>query len=223
MWLNDNAGIVVLVLGVLMLAMLAVLLWLVFSLRSRFAVQRLKFVGLYSADVVTRRVYAALTVGNRSVSEIAIREIGIKNGGVAFDLTRLYREKAGLDERTRIVVEQRHALSFDLSVGELSGVLVDGKNGRQLKTLRLYAVDLTGNLYEGKIPAVRRLLAAVRKGALPAAASSAPTMSAIAASADAPLPPAAASGQGEKDAKKPDDDAPAPDRSDAFADKADEE
>lgn len=223
MWLNDNAGIVVLVLGVLMLAMLAVLLWLVFSLRSRFAVQRLKFVGLYSADVVTRRVYAALTVGNRSVSEIAIREIGIKNGGVAFDLTRLYREKAGLDERTRIVVEQRHALSFDLSVGELSGVLVDGKNGRQLKTLRLYAVDLTGNLYEGKIPAVRRLLAAVKKGALPAETPSAPTMSAIAASADAPLPPAAASGQGEKDAKKPDDDAPAPDRSDASAGKADEE
>ena len=224
MWLNDNAGIVVLVLGVLMLAMLAVLLWLVFSLRSRFAVQRLKFVGLYSADVVTRRVYAALTVGNRSVSEIAIREIGIKNGGVAFDLTRLYREKAGLDERTRIVVEQRHSLSFDLSVGELSGVLVDGKNGRQLKTLRLYAVDLMGNLYEGKIPAVRRLLAAVKKGALPAEASSAPTMSATAASADVLLPPAAASEKGEKDAKKPDDDAPAPDaHSDAFAGKADEE
>ena len=44
MWLNENAGIGVLVFGVLTLALLVTVLWLVFTLRNRFAVQRLKFV-----------------------------------------------------------------------------------------------------------------------------------------------------------------------------------
>ena len=51
MWLNDNAGILVLVLGIVTIVLLGVVLWLVFSLRSRFAVQRLKFVGLYATDM----------------------------------------------------------------------------------------------------------------------------------------------------------------------------
>ena len=168
MWLNENAGILVLVIGVICIALLAVVLWLVFSLRSRFAVQRLKFVGLYSTDMTTRTPYAALTIGNKSVSEIAIREIGIKNGGVAFDLTQLYREKAGLDARARIVIEQRHSIDFTLSVPELQGVLIDGKKGKELKTLRLYALDLMGNVYEGRIGAVKKLLASAEKGMLSA-------------------------------------------------------
>ena len=147
MWLNDNAGILVLIIGIVAIALLGVILFLVFSLRSRFAVQRLRFVGLYATDVGTRRAYASLTVGNRSVSEIAVKEIGIKNGGVAFDLTALYRKKAGLDERARIVIEQRHSIDFTLTVEELSGVLIDGEKGKRLKTLRLYALDLMGNLY----------------------------------------------------------------------------
>lgn len=161
MWINDNAGIIVLIFGVLTLALLGVALWLVFGLRSRFAVQRLKFVGLYSADTLTRANYASLTIGNRSVNEIALKELGIKNGGVAFDLTALYKRKAGLDEKGRIVIEQRHSLDFCLDTQELRAVLIDGKKGKELKMLRLYAIDLTGNLYEGRIPAVRRLLAAL--------------------------------------------------------------
>lgn len=178
MWLNENAGILVLVLGIIGIVLTALVLWLVFSLRSRFAVQRLKFVGLYSTDMSTRTPYAALTIGNRSVSEIAIREIGIKNGGVAFDLTKLYREKAALDARARIVIEQRHSIDFTLSVSELEGVLIDGQKGKELRTLRLYALDLMGNVYEGRIGAVKKLLAAARKGTLaaqgPASAAPAP-------------------------------------------------
>ncbi len=167
MWLNDNAGILVLVLGIVTIVLLGVVLWLVFSLRSRFAVQRLKFVGLYATDMQSREAYASLTVGNRSVSEIAIKEIGIKNGGVAFDLTRMYRSKEGLDERARIVIEQRHSIDFTLSVEELKGVLVEGKKGKELKTLRLYALDLMGNLYQGKIGAVRKLLSDSLAGRTP--------------------------------------------------------
>ena len=60
----------------------------------------------------------------------------------------------------RIVVEQRSSVSFTLSADELRVVLVDGKDGKKkLGTLYLYAVDLTGNLYKGRIGNVRKLLA----------------------------------------------------------------
>ena len=174
MWLNENAGIVVLIFGILTIALLAVMLWLVFTLRNRFAVQRLKFVGLYATDVETRTDYAALTVGNRSVSEIAIKELGIKNGGVAFNLTALYKRKEGLDEKARIVIEQRRSIGFCLEREELWALLTDGKKGKELKTLRLYAIDLTGNVYQGRIPAVKKLLAGILAAEKNAARNGAP-------------------------------------------------
>ncbi len=201
MWLNENAGIVVLIFGILTIVLLAVMLWLVFTLRNRFAVQRLKFVGLYATDVETRTDYAALTVGNRSVSEIAIKELGIKNGGVAFNLTALYKRKEGLDEKARIVIEQRRSIGFCLEREELWALLTDGKKGKELKTLRLYAIDLTGNVYQGRIPAVKKLLAgilaaeknAARNGApasfAPKPAQTAPAVKSAAESA--PVAPAA--------------------------------
>ncbi len=175
MWLNENAGVVVLVFGIITLALLAVMLWLVFTLRNRFAVQRLKFVGLYATDVDDRTDYASLTIGNRSVSEIALKELGVKNGRIAFNLTALYRQKEGLDEKAHIVIEQRRSIGFRLEREELLSLLVDGKRGKVLRTLRLYAIDLTGNVYEGRVPAVKKLLAqlladgASKKPAAPAA------------------------------------------------------
>lgn len=203
MWLNENAGIVVLIFGILTIALLAVMLWLVFTLRNRFAVQRLKFVGLYATDVETRTDYAALTVGNRSVSEIAIKELGIKNGGVAFNLTALYKRKEGLDEKARIVIEQRRSIGFCLEREELWALLTDGKKGKELKTLRLYAIDLTGNVYQGRIPAVKKLLAgilaveknAARNGApasfAPKPAQTAPALAVKSSAESAPVAPAA--------------------------------
>lgn len=192
MWLNENAGIVVLIFGILTIALLAVMLWLVFTLRNRFAVQRLKFVGLYATDVETRTDYAALTVGNRSVSEIAIKELGIRNGGVAFNLTALYKRKEGLDEKARIVIEQRRSIGFCLEREELWALLTDGKKGKELKTLRLYAIDLTGNVYQGRIPAVKKLLAGILAAEKNAARNGAPASFAPKPARTAPAPVAPA-------------------------------
>ncbi len=188
MWLNENAGIVVLIFGIITVALLAVMLWLVFTLRNRFAVQRLKFVGLYATDVESRTDYAALTVGNRSVSEIAVKELGIKNGGVAFNLTALYKRKEGLDENARIVIEQRRSISFRLERDELWALLTDGKKGKELKTLRLYAVDLTGNVYQGRISAVKKLLAGILAAEKNAVKNGAPASFAPKPAQSAPAP-----------------------------------
>lgn len=159
-WLNENSGLVVLFAAIVLVILSGVTIALVKSLRDKIAVQKLNFLGIYSVDAETRESYASLTVGNKSINEIGITELGLKNGKVNFDLTDLYKAQKGLSADARIVVEQRSAINFSLNAAELLTVLVDGKNGKKvLKNLRLYAVDLTGTLYQGKVPAVKKLLA----------------------------------------------------------------
>lgn len=159
-WLNENSGILVLVSAVISIALLILCVWLIYSLKSKIAVQRLNFLGFYSADPDSRENYAEFTVGNKSLNDVGVAEIGIRNGKVNFNLTDLYKEKKGMPADARIVIEQRSAISFTLSAGELKKVLVDGADGKKiLRGLKVYAVDLTGTLYQGRVGAVKKLLA----------------------------------------------------------------
>ena len=158
-WLNDGVGLIVVISSAIIVVLIAVVLSLLLMLRNKIAVQRLNFLGFYAADAETRKRCAECTVGNRSLNEVALSEVGIKNGKVSFNLTALYKQKNNLTPEARVVIEQRSSLRFSLTEEELMGLLIDGPKGKQLKTLRLYAVDLTGTLYEGKIRPVHRLLA----------------------------------------------------------------
>ncbi len=159
-WLNENSGILVLVSAVISIALLVLCVWLIYSLKSKIAVQRLNFLGFYSSDLETHENYAEITVGNKSLNDVGVAELGIKNGKVNYDLTELYKEKKGMAADARIVIEQRSAISFTLSAEELKKVLIDGADGKKiLKGLKIYAVDLTANLYQGRAAAVKKLLA----------------------------------------------------------------
>lgn len=158
-WLNENAGVVVLIAAIIVIVMLGVAVWLLFFLKNRIAVQRLNFLGFYSTSMETKKRYADFTIGNKSLNDIGIAEIGLKNGGISFRLTELYREKNSLSPEARIVIEQRSSIRLRLTAEELKRTAIrDGKAQKTVRGLRLYAVDLTGNLYSGRVRAVRRLL-----------------------------------------------------------------
>lgn len=157
--LNKYAGLIALIAVVVTIVLSGLTIFLIISLRNKIAVQRLKFLGFYSTDADTRETFAEFTVGNRSLNEVGISELGIKNGKVNFNMTKRYKRERNMKPDTRIVIEQRSSITFKVSAEDLMKVLVDGKNGKQvLKTLRVYAVDLTGTLYQGKVPAVKKLL-----------------------------------------------------------------
>lgn len=159
-WLNEHSGLLVLISAILIVVLIILAIFLMIDLRNRIAVQRLKFLGLSSVDFDTRERYAEITVGNKSLNEVGLAEFGISNGIVNYDLTPLYKEKNGLRPDTRIVVEQRSAITFRLSVEELKKTLLDGEK-KKLKKLRVYAIDLTGNRYRGSLSSVKKLLATV--------------------------------------------------------------
>lgn len=157
-WLNENSGIIVLITSVIIIALIAVTVWLLLRLHSKIAVQRLNFLGFYSMDKDTKKRYAGFTIGNKSLNDVGLDELGIQNGKINFPFTEKYKTDNGLHKDARIVVEQRSSITFNLDCDDLRSLVIENNGKKVLKTLRIYAVDLTGTLFRGKVPAVRKLI-----------------------------------------------------------------
>lgn len=162
--LNENAGLVVLIASIVMIAILCIIVWLLVETRKKIAVQRLKFIGQFSADPDTRKMVANITVSNRSLNDITITELGLRNGKVNFNYTEVYKKQSKLSKDARVVVGQRDAIRFTLSAEELVKVLIQNTNGKiVLKKISIYAMDSTGIAYIGKASDVKKLLSELAK------------------------------------------------------------
>ena len=186
--LNENAGLVVLIASIVMIAILCIIVWLLVETRKKIAVQRLKFIGQFSADPDTRKMVANITVSNRSLNDITITELGLRNGKVNFNYTEVYKK-------------QRDAIRFTLSAEELVKVLIQNTNGKiVLKKISIYAMDSTGIAYIGKASDVKKLLSELAKNGvdyLP------PAFEPQTSSAEASAPASASAARPAQSAEKP--------------------
>ncbi len=165
--LNENAGLIILIVAVILVAILGVVVWLLIDMRKRVAVQRLKFIGQFSADPDTRRMVANITVSNRSLTDITITELGLRNGKVNFNYTDVYKKENRLSKDARVVVGQRDAIRFTLAAEDLVKTLIQNANGKVvLKSVSVYAMDSTGIAYIGKVPDVKKLLGELAKNGI---------------------------------------------------------
>lgn len=156
--LNENSGVIVLIASIVIIALIAVTVWLLLRLHSKIAVQKLNFLGFYSIDKDSNKRYAGFTIGNKSLNDVGLDELGIQNGKINFPFTEKYKQDNGLRKDARIVVEQRSSITFNLDCDELRSIVIENNGKKILKTLRIYAVDLTGTLFRGKVPNVRKLI-----------------------------------------------------------------
>lgn len=162
--LNENAGLILLIVAVVLLVVLGVIIWLLIEMRKKLAVQRLKFIGHFAADPDSRRMVANITVSNRSLSDLTLTELGLRNGKVNFDYTEVYKKQNKLNKDARVVVGQRDAIRFALSAEELVKTLIQNKNGKVvLKKISVYAMDSTGIAYMGRVKDVKKLLSELAK------------------------------------------------------------
>ena len=142
-------------------------MWLLIETKKKLAVQRLKFIGHFAADPDTRRMVANITVSNRSLSDITITELGLRNGKVNFDYTDVYKKQSKLSKDARVVVGQRDAIRFTLSAEDLVKTLIQNPNGKVvLNKISVYAMDSTGIAYMGKVSDVKKLLSELAKNGI---------------------------------------------------------
>lgn len=165
--LNENVGLILIIVAVVLLVVLGIIIWLLVEMKKKLAVQRLKFIGHFAADPDTRRMVANITVSNRSLSDITITELGLRNGKVNFDYTDVYKHQNKLNKDARVVVGQRDAIRFTLSAEELVKTLIQSRNGKVvLKKISVYAMDSTGIAYMGTVKDVKRLLSELSKNGI---------------------------------------------------------
>lgn len=165
--LNANSGLIILIVGIVLVAILGVIIWLLVEMRKKLAIQRLKFIGQFSADPDTRRMAANITVSNRSLNDITITELGLRNGKVNFNYTDVYKKQNKLNKDARVVVGQRDAIRFTLSAEELVKSLIQNTRGKiVLKKISVYAMDSTGIAYIGKVSDVKKLLSELAKNGI---------------------------------------------------------
>lgn len=157
-WINDNCGILVLIFSIVIIALVGLITWLLLMLRSRIAVQRLNFLGSYAMNKDSKERYAELTIGNRSLNDVGLSELGIRNGKVNFPLTDYYKRQKDMKNDARIVLEQRSAISFTLPIEELARLALDVKGKKVIRSVKVYAVDLTGTFYSGRVSDVKKLM-----------------------------------------------------------------
>lgn len=162
--LNANAGLIVLIVSILFTVILGGIVWLLISIRQKIAVQRLKFIGQFSADPDTRKMVANITVSNRSLNDVTITELGLRNGKVNFNYTDVYKKQNNLNKDARVVVGQRDAIRFVLTAEELAKSLIQDYKGKiVLNSVFVYAMDSTGISYKGKVSDIKKLLAEIAK------------------------------------------------------------
>ncbi|MDE6274102.1 MAG: hypothetical protein K2L87_03535 [Clostridiales bacterium] len=157
-WLEEHSGLLVLICSVLIIALLAVIIYAVCDVRKKIASQKINFLGLYEVDPNTHVAYAKLTFGNKSINNLGITELGIKNGGVNIPFTAEFRAQKRLGDTARIIIEPRCAIDLLLDTAMLRKVVFEKNDKKVLKTLRLYAIDVAGTCYQGKAKAVKRLV-----------------------------------------------------------------
>lgn len=162
--INQNAGIILLIIAIFFAMIVGVVVYLLISIHGKLAVQRIKFIGQFSADPDTRRMVANITLSNRSLSDVTITEIGLRNGKVNFNYTEAYKQQSNLNKDARIVVGQRDAIRFSLSAEDLAKTLIQNYKGKIiLRSVYVYAMDSTGISYQGKVSDIRKLLKEIAK------------------------------------------------------------
>ena len=124
-WINEHSGLIMLIASIIIILMIGVTVWLILRLHSKIAVQKLNFLGFYSINKDTHERYGELRIGNKSINDVGICELGIQNGKVNFPLTEKYKLDKNMPADARIVLEQRSSINFDMSLDELRSVLVD--------------------------------------------------------------------------------------------------
>ncbi|MBE7086715.1 MAG: hypothetical protein E7369_00260 [Clostridiales bacterium] len=163
-FLNENAGVVTLIIGIFVVAGLVATLYFLLDMRRKLAVQKVKFLGLNGVDYEGRKVFAKIVVGNKSVNDVSLVELGVKNGKVSFNLTPLYNSKKGVAIGEKIVMEQRSVVTLRLEEAELKKLFVLNKKGvKVVGQIRAYAIDSTGNLFKGRLFEVERLVKSLIK------------------------------------------------------------
>ncbi len=153
-WMNENSGLLVVIVGAVLLLFVIVLLLQLWSLNRKIISQRLNFLGMYSKQAENNQTYVKLVIGNRALADFGFTEIGLRCGKSTVNLTNVYRSKQGIPAEMRLSIEQKNAIELSLSEQEMKSYVLP--NGKKCTSFSLYIVDTVGKIYMKKMANIKR-------------------------------------------------------------------
>ena len=180
---KENAPVVMVVLAcVLVLAAVAIIV-MNWKLVKNLVARRFGFHDYKEVDKNTGAEFFSAVVANRSLSDVAVSEIGLaikgKKGLKYFDFQDNYRAENNISSESRPVISQRSSIKLSVGVPEAEELIFANVDGKYKKTF-VYVVDSSGNVSRARAKNLHKVLkadylVALKRASFEKAALSAPT------------------------------------------------
>jgi hypothetical protein len=157
-YINSNSGIITIVLFIVVLILLVYLLIKNNLIYQNFFVKKFSFNDFKDINVNTNEEQLAITIANKSFSDITINAIGLIYGTQYFDFKDLYIKQKKLNSENKIVISQRSFIKINLDINDIKKLIFSRIKKNKVNKIYCYVTDSFGNLSKAYAPLVKKEL-----------------------------------------------------------------
>ncbi len=157
-FLNDNIGLVTLVLGLIIILILVRLIMQSNSLTKNLVTKKFSFENVYETDKETGIKKFVLIIANKTLNDTSITDVGFMLDNQTFSYNAEFRAQNDFVSGDKAVVTQRSSLSLSVTVEELEIALFKYKRSAKIKKLRAYVVDSSGFMLSAPVRRIQKIV-----------------------------------------------------------------
>lgn len=156
-FLNQNIGLVVLLLGLIVIAILVRLAFQSNALTKSLVTKKFSFENLYETDKETGAKRFTLLIANKTLNDTSITDVGFMLHGQTFSYINEFREQNGFVSGDKATVSQRSSLKLCVSIVDFETALFKHKRHAKISKLRAYVVDSSGFMVTASIKRIQKI------------------------------------------------------------------
>lgn len=157
-FLNDNIGIITLVLGLAVLIILVRLVMQSNSLTKNLITKKFSFENLCETDKDSGEKNFVLIIANKTLNDTSITDVGFMLDGQTFSYNAEFRAQNGFTSGDKAVISQRSSIKLCVKLEDFETAIFKFKRSAKIKKLRAYVVDSSGFMTSAPVKRVQRVV-----------------------------------------------------------------
>ena len=157
-FLNENIGLFLLLLGIVIIVFLVRLAIQSNALTKSLVTKKFSFENLYETDKQSGENEFTLIIANKTLNDTSITDVGFMLWGQTFSYVNEFRAQNGFVSGDKATVSQRSSLRLTVSVVDLESMLFMHKRSAKIKKLRAYVVDSSGFMVSAPIKRIQKII-----------------------------------------------------------------
>ena len=157
-FLNNNAGLITLIFGIVALAILIKLVVQSNALSKNLITKKFSFENVYETDKDSGQKKFVLIIANKTLNDTSITDVGFMLDGQSFSYNNEFRTQNGFVYGDKAIVSQRSAIKLFVTVEDFETAIFKFKRCAKIKKLRAYVVDSSGYMVSAPVKRVQRAI-----------------------------------------------------------------